>query len=153
VLEPFVLGEIMTDRIGTMQRHAEQLCFEHQIVWNRNLKRRAYALREIEEIHTPPIRSPISYATVLHEIGHILGRHQTSRRVMVRETWAWNWARPNAIVWTPAMERSATKALAWYAPRAAAIDAKENAAGPTGWEAVDVADQAEATQVLGRPGS
>lgn len=34
---------------------------------------------------------------------------------MVREQRAWEWARRNAIVWTPAMERCAIESLAWYA--------------------------------------
>jgi hypothetical protein len=44
---------------------------------------RAYALREADgaadEVNTPPIRSAINYATALHEIGNIRGRHQNSR--------------------------------------------------------------------------
>src|SRR5262245_51353431 len=69
------------------------------------------------EIQLAPIRSAISYAAALHEIGHILGRHQRSKSRMVRERWAWEWARRNALCWTPAMERSARLALAWYASR------------------------------------
>jgi Phage integrase family len=77
----------------------------------------------IENVFIPPIRSELSYATALHEIGHIFGRYQRSRSVMVRERWAWEWARANALVWTPRMERSARAALAWYRSRAAKIDA------------------------------
>jgi hypothetical protein len=107
--------------IEDMQRHVEQLCRRHDInYWNS--KRRTYSLQEVREIFAPPIRSAVSYGVVLHEIGHILGRHQQSRRTLTRETWAWNWARSNALIWTPAMERCAGDALAWYAPRAAKID-------------------------------
>jgi hypothetical protein len=82
----------------------------------------AFALRGAGIIRIAPIKGAISYATALHEIGHIHGRHQDSRSVMVRERWAWKWARANALIWTPAMERSVRKDLAWYAPRAAKID-------------------------------
>jgi hypothetical protein len=99
--------------LATMQRHAEQLCREHDIVWFTHQRRPgdSYALKECEEINTAPIRGPLSYATVLHEIGHILGRHQQSKRTRVRERWAWKWARSNALVWTPAMERYAAHCL------------------------------------------
>jgi hypothetical protein len=43
---------------------------------------------------------------------------------MVRERWAWRWARQHALVWAPRMERYAEKSLAWYAARARSIDAK-----------------------------
>jgi hypothetical protein len=58
----------------------------------------------MREVRIPPIESPTAYAIALHEIGHILGRHQYSRSPAVRERWAWRWARANALQWTPAME-------------------------------------------------
>jgi hypothetical protein len=70
------------------------------------------------EIRLPRIRSVISYAVALHEIGHIRGRYQRSRNVMVRERWAWQWARENAPSWSPAMERVAAKSLSNQAWRA-----------------------------------
>ena len=107
--------------VPAMQAHAERLCEEHDIVWRRHdsRSRRAYALPEFEEIHTPPIRGAVSYAVVMHEIGHVLGRYQRSRSVLVREDWAWRWARRNALLWTPQMERCATRSLGWYVSLAA----------------------------------
>jgi hypothetical protein len=72
--------------------------------------------RDSGEIHTAPIRSALSYATALHELGHILGRFQHSRRQKIREHWAWEWARKNALLWTPAMERHANDALTHLRP-------------------------------------
>jgi hypothetical protein len=77
---------------------------------------RAWGSHIAELICIAPIRSAISYATALHEIGHIRGRHQRSADPMVRERWAWRWARANAMAWTAAMERDARMALA-YATR------------------------------------
>jgi hypothetical protein len=76
-------------------------------------KREAFAIIEADEIRIPPIRSTISYATAMHELGHQLGnpRHQNSSSVMARERDAWRWARSNAKIWTPAMERQAVKSL------------------------------------------
>lgn len=83
--------------------------------------RDSFALREADgasdEISVAPIRSALSYSVALHEIGHMLGRHQASSCVMTRERWAWKWARKHAIVWTSAMERYAAKSLAWYESR------------------------------------
>jgi hypothetical protein len=109
--------------LAEMRQHVLDLCERSGIIieW-RSGYGGAYAIRMAEEICTPPIKSVITYATALHEIGHVLGRHQSSRCVMVRERWAWKWARNNALLWTPAMQRSAERSLAWYMPRAAKID-------------------------------
>lgn len=106
--------------VATMRQHIESLAQQQQIVVYTNRVRRtanAFALREAEEVHTPPIRSAITYAVALHEIGHILGRHQQSRHSIVREEWAWRWARENALVWTAAMERHAADALTYVRAR------------------------------------
>lgn len=118
-----------------MRRHVEQLttAFAQDDVAIYTVKRlhRAKVLThpetgELLELQLPVVRSAVSYATALHEIGHIKGRHQKSRSVMVRERWAWRWARENALSWTNAMERSATKALAWYEARQLRVDAVFN---------------------------
>src|SRR4051812_25146933 len=102
--------------LDAMRQHIERLTAQHDIVWTR-CKRAcdAWALRERDgardEIYTPPITGEITYATALHEIGHIRGRYQGSANKMTRELWAWNWARRNAIVWTPRMERDTGQAL------------------------------------------
>ena len=94
--------------LDAMQQHIEQLCHENDIWWKPWLKRsdKAYAISledserwDIREILTAPIRSTISYATALHEIGHYLGRYQRRKyRTVTREAWAWEWARQNALV-------------------------------------------------------
>jgi hypothetical protein len=66
---------------------------------------------QAREICLPFVRSEVDYAVALHEIGHIRGRYQDSVRSMIRERWAWEWARRNTIAWTPAMERYALEAL------------------------------------------
>jgi hypothetical protein len=80
----------MSLTVQDMQQHIIGLCSKHEITytWCRRPSQ-AWAAREIEEICIPPIKSPISYATALHEIGHILGRYQQSSDSMVRERWAW----------------------------------------------------------------
>ena len=78
------------------------------------------AMYDFEEIVIAPIRSAISYAVALHEIGHILGRRQHSKSVLVRERFAWQWARGAARTWTPAMERRAMASYEWYIQNEAA---------------------------------
>jgi hypothetical protein len=109
--------------IAEMRAHVLELCERHEFIvnWCRRSSQ-AQALRMADEITIAPIRSTLSYATALHELGHLLGRHQDSRRVMVRERWAWRWARQNALIWTPTIERQMRDDLAWYAARAAKID-------------------------------
>jgi hypothetical protein len=107
--------------IESTRGHVERLCLEHGINCF-TIQRGGYALHEIREIHLPPIRSPVTYAVALHEVGHCLGRHQQSKHLMIREGWAWRWARSHALCWTPAMERKARKSLEWYEPRAAKMD-------------------------------
>jgi hypothetical protein len=50
----------------------------------------------------------------LHEIGHVLGRHQLSDAVLTRERWAWDWAKRNALQWTPAMQRHSERWIESY---------------------------------------
>ncbi|MCC2654634.1 MAG: hypothetical protein K0Q60_4800 [Microvirga sp.] len=101
--------------VAALRGHIERLAAEHDIVVYAQARRpaQAYALRDAEEIFIAPVRSHISYAVALHELGHFLGRYQTSRHTVVREQWAWNWARASALIWTPAMERHARKAMAY----------------------------------------
>lgn len=77
--------------------------------------------REVREVHNIlPVKDEVSYATALHEIGHILGRYQQSRFVVVYERWAWHWAWDWAqqhATWTPAMEEERRLRMAEYEAR------------------------------------
>jgi hypothetical protein len=106
-----------------MAQHVVSLATRHRITiwwWTRRRHGRmaGEAFLEHMEISIWPIRSALSYATALHELGHCLGRYQTSRSVLVVERWAWRWAKANALVWTDAMDRDMTSSMAWYEARA-----------------------------------
>ena len=60
-----------------------------------------------------PIVSEAVYATALHEIGHIRLGHPGDD-VLADERSAWQWARANALIWTPTMEREAERSLGTY---------------------------------------
>jgi hypothetical protein len=67
---------------------------------------------EIGTVHLRPIKSEKAYASALHEIGHIrTGRFDD---VLTEERRAWEWARDNALVWTPTMQREAGSCLGGY---------------------------------------
>jgi hypothetical protein len=85
---------------------------------------RVFSVLEAWETTIPPIKTAISYATAMHELGHLLGRFPHSASTMVRERWAWRWAEHNALIWTSRMARHRDESLEWYVPRAKGIDAK-----------------------------
>lgn len=101
--------------VAQMHAHVMGLIEKYELVCNVIPRvRQSRAAWEVEEIWIPRIKSEISYATALHEIGHIRARHRASRYTMVRERDAWRWAKRNALIWTERMERDREASLAWY---------------------------------------
>jgi hypothetical protein len=109
-----------------MHRHILHLLKHHRIRHSRSQSRAGGAWIVAREVcNILPVTSEVSYATALHEIGHILGRDQESRFVVERERGAWDWARQEASTWTPAMEQESSRLLAEYetlGPRATSVD-------------------------------
>lgn len=99
--------------------HIEDLLERYNIGWCTFPSGRGYtglAIPELREIETPEIKGRLSYATALHEIGHIVGPYSHPRyKTMMKEIGAWKWARRNALIWSPGMEKHAQECLAWYA--------------------------------------
>ncbi len=55
-------------------------------------------------INIRQVKSAITYAVALHELGHILGKNRSGPRLF-RETAAWVWAKAAAgAQWAPAMD-------------------------------------------------
>jgi hypothetical protein len=97
---------------------------------------RAEADHEKGTISSYPITSEAAYAVALHEIGHIRqGRHDD---VMVGERMAWEWARENALVWMPTMERAAERSLGSYEIKHAQAKRVERGVGAYGIEACGI---------------
>lgn len=63
-------------------------------------------------IHVPEIKSAVTYALALHELGHLLGRKPSTR--LEKEVAAWKWARVQALVWTDPMHRKMQRCLLSY---------------------------------------
>jgi hypothetical protein len=75
-------------KIFAMHEHVIAMCRDKDITvsWC-DRPTQAIAMRECDEIRIPRIKSPMSYATALHEIGHLCGRYQQSKTTLVRERW------------------------------------------------------------------
>ena len=111
----------MTPRAIALQAHIDALCKHHRIGVHYKPGRRAYAWQIERRIQTQPVVSDNTYAVALHEIGHILGKWQT-RGVMLGEVGAWRWAKSNALVWTPAMNRKMRDCVETYVANATVDD-------------------------------
>jgi hypothetical protein len=103
--------------VAKLAQYFRNLCAKEDIhvEWCRRQMQAVRSRGEMEFVRIAPIKCVISYAVALHEVRHIKGRYQQSPRVVVRERWAWDWARRNAIIWTPPW--SATRARRWHGTR------------------------------------
>jgi hypothetical protein len=100
-------GRIIT--LENLHQHVLDLAAELRIKWS---DWQAKADPEIRTVTLRPIKSEKAYALALHEIGHIrTGRFDD---VLIEERRAWEWARANALVWTPTMQREADSSLGHY---------------------------------------
>jgi len=91
--------------------HVEALCAYHGI--NVRRRRKGLAVYATRTVYVRPVRSEVTYAEALHEIGHLLGAWQDAG-IIVAECGAWLWAMRNALEWTPAMDRAMARWLATY---------------------------------------
>ena len=117
----------MSLSVSEMDKHVQLIADENQIVIHCSLNRlsRSYSIRVSEEIYIAPIRSVLSYAVALHELGHQLGPHQSSLSVLVRERAAWRWAKRNALLWSPRMQARAEASIQWYEKNYREIDKRQ----------------------------
>lgn len=101
--------------IADLKKHFLKMCEEEEadVQWC-DVPSKALALTgELQFILTPHITSEIAYAVAMHELGHIKSLNQSSDQIE-REHAAWDWARRNALKWTPRMEGFAATSLQWY---------------------------------------
>jgi hypothetical protein len=101
------VGRIIT--LEGLHLHVLNLAADLRIVWSAWC---AKANPEIGTVTLRPIKSEKAYAVALHEIGLIrTGRFDD---VLIEERRAWEWARDNALVWTPTMQREADSCVEQY---------------------------------------
>jgi hypothetical protein len=114
-------GKLMTEkevlerageRRGRYINHIAKLCREHEI--DLDFKSRGgRAYRGSQRICIAAVKSDITYAVALHELGHLLGGMQDGHRLK-REAGAWIWARDNACEWTERMDATMRRGLGSY---------------------------------------
>jgi len=98
-----------------MHAHIMGMIEEYGLIYTPVAKpAQAQAAIELQEVWIPRVKSEISYASCLHEIGHIRGRYGWSKHKMVRERDAWRWAKAHALIWTARMESDRQASLGWY---------------------------------------
>jgi len=99
----------MEPTIATLQNHIKALCFIHKIFFLPVKTARKCCAFKHHQVNCLSIRSYLSYAIALHEIGHCrtywrsgywfpMKSYGTLRRE--HEALAWDWARENALIWT-----------------------------------------------------
>ncbi len=70
------------------------------------------AWRLLRKIKIRPIKSAVTYAIAMHELGHVLGKQQGRR--IDKEVQAWEWAEAHALFWTKIMVENQRKCLRSY---------------------------------------
>lgn len=91
--------------------HFAGLADQHNVLVGRHHDGVAY--RKIRSVCIRPIKTAITYAVAMHELGHILGPRQSGVR-LDQEVGAWEWAHDNALEWTDAMEGTMQRSLRSY---------------------------------------
>jgi hypothetical protein len=104
--------------IADLDAHIQALCDAHAIERHQGGRgaafRRGPAGRRRLAIRIPPVRSQITYAVALHEIGHLVGPGRSGTR-LEKEAAAWRWALANsAVELSDAARRSAGRRLRSY---------------------------------------
>jgi hypothetical protein len=102
-----------------LDTHVDRLCAEHGITREHGGRRgtafrRGPAGRRTPHIRIPPVKSQVTYAVALHEIGHLVGPGRSGTR-LEKEAAAWRWALATSIVkLSDATRRSAGRRLRSY---------------------------------------
>jgi hypothetical protein len=104
-----------------LHQHVLELAADLRIAWIDNGWTPA-ANHETRIVALHAIKSEDAYAVALHEIGHI--RNGRFDNILIEERRAWEWARDNALVWTPTMQREADVSARSYE---LAVDEHEDA--------------------------
>jgi hypothetical protein len=94
------------------RKHIEAICRNNDITIETSPGSRGRAWAKSRVIKIPEIKTGITYALALHEIGHILGVRSGKR--LEKEVQAWEWAMKNAIEWTQPMNQAMERRLGSY---------------------------------------
>lgn len=93
-------------------RHVESLASLHAVSIEFKEGYRGRAWRKHRRIKISPVKTAVTYAIALHEMGHVVGK-QSGKRID-KEVQAWEWAEANALKWTETMIVKSARCVAWY---------------------------------------
>lgn len=102
----------MTANAYRLAEHISQLAHAAQVTVQYRDGAAGRAWRRTKTVRLSPVRSSVTYAVALHELGHVLGAHSGNR--LDKEWHAWQWARQHALVWDDRMTDKERRALASY---------------------------------------
>jgi hypothetical protein len=97
--------------VDQMAAHVLHVATAHGVVV-RSHSSGGRAWRLTRKVAIRPVRSSLTYAVALHELGHVLGARGRTR--LDDEVQAWQWARENAQYWDDRMERERCRSLRGY---------------------------------------
>ncbi|MBA3884577.1 MAG: hypothetical protein H0X67_02455 [Acidobacteria bacterium] len=130
--------EADTPRVATMRQHVERLLLAHAITFLARTDDRgllnSYARPWRREIESLDVRASGDYASVLHEIGHVLHpcgpahrRVSTGHETVCLpcELSAWRWALAGAIIWDRGAHAQLVMGLRSYRPYASPSEARD----------------------------
>lgn len=121
----------MADRpsVTAMANHVERIAARRGVEVVAATRGRAWGGRT-RRVALRPVRSVITYAEAMHELGHVLGRGRTAPR-LEREANAWLWASRNALKgtvdhqWEGTVRRALRSYLDWAVSRTPAWSIEE----------------------------
>lgn len=120
--------QFRSELLQRLNDHAADLAVRHNIIVERS-EDRWCAFQEERRISVPAVTNEYSYATFLHEVGHIVSPDADSRQYANKvadvsgypglisvpgEIGAWHWAVANALTWTREMQDSLFRGLKFY---------------------------------------
>src|SRR5258708_1675211 len=85
------------NEVEQMECHVGMLCCEKDIIVIYKEGADGRAFRKMRGIRIPPIKSQITYVIALHDIGHIIGKGRSKRR-LESEGAAWQYVLDTTIV-------------------------------------------------------
>lgn len=109
----------MTGKREALANHVQALCARHGIAVIERRSRGGWASKRGRTISIKPVKTERTYIIALHEIGHIVGRNRSGRR-LEQEAAAWDFVREESIVpLSPASYAFMLRCLHSYLQRAA----------------------------------
>ena len=101
---PSIVTRLQNDRLtaSDLDAHVDRLCLEHGVERLTGTRHGVAfhvgpAGRRRPCIRIPPVKSQVTYAIALHELGHLVGRGRSGTR-LEKEAAAWRWALANSVV-------------------------------------------------------